>query len=193
MDSNGVFQNASSGFGYGRYPQIDPTIDTTKLAAVSTWHVLQAFLGALPQLDARIGQKRLFNLWTESYGGHYGPAFYKHFEEQNRMIANGSVKGVQLTFATLGIGNGMIDMKIQAPFYPVFAMNNSYGIKTTSKSVEEEMLRNIYKPGGCIDTMNICAKANRSASDLRRFCSSTRTACEYEVMNVWDNNTSRGR
>ena len=53
----------------GEYPVINATeLSTTDLAAVATWHVLQGFLSALPQLDGKVANKT-FNLWTESYGG----------------------------------------------------------------------------------------------------------------------------
>jgi carboxypeptidase C (cathepsin A) len=69
----GNTENATYGGIDGEYPVIDAsTMDTTDLAAVAAWHVLQGFLGALPQLDSPITSK-VFNLWTESYGGHYGP------------------------------------------------------------------------------------------------------------------------
>jgi hypothetical protein len=69
----GSFMNATEANATGTYPVINATeIDTTDLAAVAAWHVLQGFLGALPQLDAEIGSNKEFNLWTESYGGHYG-------------------------------------------------------------------------------------------------------------------------
>ena len=59
----------------GEYPVINATkIDTTDLAAVATWHVLQGFLSELPQLDGKVKSKT-FNLWTESYGGKY---LHKH-------------------------------------------------------------------------------------------------------------------
>lgn len=69
----GDFENASFAGAQGRYPVINASaLDTTDLSAVAAWHVLQGFLGGLPQLDAQIASKD-FNLWTESYGGHYGP------------------------------------------------------------------------------------------------------------------------
>lgn len=69
----GAFENASFAGPQGRYPVINATaLDTTDLAAVAAWHVLQGFLGGLPQLDGGISSRE-FNLWTESYGGHYGP------------------------------------------------------------------------------------------------------------------------
>jgi carboxypeptidase D len=56
------------------YPVINATaIDTTDMAAMAAWHILQGFYSALPQLDSKVKSKT-FNLWTESYGGHYGPS-----------------------------------------------------------------------------------------------------------------------
>lgn len=55
----------------GRYSEVDPyRFDTTDLAAVGTWEVLQAFIENLPVLDEKVAS-RSFNLWTESYGGRY--------------------------------------------------------------------------------------------------------------------------
>jgi hypothetical protein len=69
----GSFMNATQANATGTYPVINATeIDTTDLAAVAAWHVLQGFLSALSQLDCEIGSNKEFNLWTESYGGHYG-------------------------------------------------------------------------------------------------------------------------
>lgn len=63
----GVVENASFAGAQGEYPVINATaLDTTDLAAVAAWHVLQGFLGALPQLDGEITSKE-FNLWTERY------------------------------------------------------------------------------------------------------------------------------
>ncbi|KAJ2987934.1 hypothetical protein NUW58_g4241 [Xylaria curta] len=113
----------------GRYSDVNPyRYDTTQLAAVSTWEVLQALLEELPRLDKRV-KSRSFNLWTESYGGHYGPAFYKYFYDQNELIKNGTAKGVKLNMHTLGIINGIISASIQTPYYPEFAVHNTYGIK----------------------------------------------------------------
>ena len=71
----------------------------------------------MPQLDPAVNltTKKEFNLWTESYGGHYGPAFYKYFYDRNQEIANGTIAGIHLDFNTLGVGNGIIDEYIQAP------------------------------------------------------------------------------
>ncbi|TVY83355.1 Carboxypeptidase S1-like protein A [Lachnellula suecica] len=131
----GVYENASFAGVTGRYPAINASLlDTTDLAAIASWHVLQAFLTGLPQLDSNITSKE-FNLWTESYGGHYGPAFYNYFYEQNQLIENGTIEGVALNFNTLGVINGIIDEYIQAPYYPEFAVNNTYGITAYNDTV----------------------------------------------------------
>ena len=84
----GAFMNASVAKPDGIYPVINVTaIDTTDLAAMAAWEVFQGFLGALPQLDPGLNVKKEFNLWTESYGGHYGPSFYNYFYNQNQLIA----------------------------------------------------------------------------------------------------------
>lgn len=105
----------------GRYSYVDPyRFETTKLAATGAWEVLQGFLDLLPTLDSSI-TSRTFNLWTESYGGHWGPTFYRHFYEQNQAIQAGTAKGVELNMHTLGIINGIVSERIQAPYYPEFA------------------------------------------------------------------------
>lgn len=81
------------------YPVIDPTsIETTDMAAIAAWHILQGFLSALPQLDGKVGIDKEFNLWTESYGGHYGPSFSNEISKQNALISNGSIAGYPLRF-----------------------------------------------------------------------------------------------
>lgn len=47
--------------------------------------------------------------------------------------------GTQLNFDTLGIINGIIDEYIQAPYYPEFAVHNTYGIKAVNDTVYNYM------------------------------------------------------
>lgn len=102
---------------FGKWPLINASAtDTTALAAPAAYHTIQALFGALPQFGSKI-QSKSFNLWTESYGGHYGPLFYDYFEEQNQAVLNGSVGGYLLDFDTLGVGNGIIDYVIQGKYF----------------------------------------------------------------------------
>lgn len=61
--------------------------------------------------------------------------FFNHFHEENQKIESGKVDGIALDFDTLGIMNGIIDMAIQAPHYPEFAVHNTYGIKTVRSPI----------------------------------------------------------
>ena len=56
-----------------------------------------------------------------------GPVFAKFFEDQNELRKKGLLPSsiLEIKLATLGIINGFIDQKIQMPFYPKFANNNT--------------------------------------------------------------------
>ncbi|PYH72403.1 S10 family peptidase [Aspergillus vadensis CBS 113365] len=177
----GVVENASFAGVQGRYPVIDATIiDTTNIAARATWEVLQGFLGGLSQLDSEVKPKE-FNLWTESYGGHYGPAFFNHFYEQNSKIANGEVNGVQLNFNSLGIINGIIDAAIQANYYPDFAVNNTYGIKALNDTVYNYMKFANTMPNGCQDQVALCKSTNRTSLADYAICTEAANMCRDNV------------
>ncbi|KZF19851.1 putative carboxypeptidase S1 [Xylona heveae TC161] len=177
----GDFENSTVAGVDGRYPVIDPTkLDTTELAAAATYHVLQGFYSALPQLDSKIKSKS-FNLWTESYGGHYGPAFYDYFYEQNLKIANGSAQGVHLDFHSLGVGNGIIDEATQAPHYPEFAVNNTYGIKAYNDTVYEFVKFALNMPNGCLDQLSFCRQTNRTSLSDLAICTEAENMCRDNV------------
>ena len=155
-----TFLNTTQANATGTYPILDPvdvgTIDTTDLAAMAAWHVLQGFLSGLPKLNAAVAGVKDFNLWTESYGGHYGPAFFNYFQEQNAKIESGKMKGCKLNFATLGIGNGIIDEAVQAEWYPEFAMNNTYGIKAYNDTVYNYAKFATFMNNGCYQQIEFC-------------------------------------
>ncbi|KAI0431214.1 Alpha/Beta hydrolase protein [Xylaria sp. FL1042] len=165
----------------GRYSDVNPyRFDTTQLSAVGTWEVLQALLEDLPRLDSKV-KSRSFNLWTESYGGHYGPAFYKYFYDQNELIKNGSAKGVELNMHTLGIINGIVSASIQTPYYPEFAMNNTYGIKAVNDTIYNFMKMAWAVPDGCKDAIDYCIEGDRSTPDGLAVCSQAVGICRNMV------------
>lgn len=166
-------------------------MSTTDQAAVATWHVLQAFLANLPKLDSKVNIMN-FNLWTESYGGHYGPSFYSYFYEQNLAIANGSQTGVQLVMDTLGIINGIIDVGIQSPYYAEFAVNNTYGIKAISDSIYTKMKTAYTRPGGCRDLAAECADADVSTVQGQNICVMASNICYTETEKPYYTYSGRG-
>lgn len=71
-------------------------------------HFLQNFYAAFPTYESRD-----FALFTESYGGHYGPEFSEYFLTQNAAIDAGTVSGEKINLIALGINNGWIDPLLQ--------------------------------------------------------------------------------
>ena len=69
------------------------------------------------------------------------------------------MKGYPLNFNSLGIGNGIIDETIQAPQYPEFAMNNTYGIKAYNDTVYNYAKFATYMFDGCLDQIDGCKAA----------------------------------
>ena len=63
---------------------------------------------------------------------------------------------------TLGIINGIIDEQIQGPYYPEFAVNNTYGIKSINDTVYTFMKQAFYYPSGCNDQIEYCKQSDRS-------------------------------
>ncbi|KAF2862632.1 hypothetical protein K470DRAFT_212433 [Piedraia hortae CBS 480.64] len=198
-NATGAFLNASEAPPTGRYPVLDPidenTIDTTDLAAVAAWHILQGFLSGLGSLDSKIGTKKNFNLWTESYGGHYGPSFYHYFYDQNKSIQNGSVKGYPMNFNSLGVGNGIIDARIQASHYYEFAVNNTYGIKAYNDTVYNYAKFANIMYNGCQDQILYCREAAQVASshqDVDAVCAEALAMCRDNVEGVYYSYGERG-
>lgn len=89
-----VDQPIGTGFSYGT-----GDVDSAETAAPYVWNLLQAFYAQFPQYESRD-----FGLFTESYGGMYGPAFTSYFQEQNSAGA-----GEPINLVALGINNGWMD------------------------------------------------------------------------------------
>lgn len=104
-----VDQPTQAGFSYGG----NGTTSSVK-AAVVVWKLLQNFYAQFPTY-----KNRDFGLFTESYGGHYGPAFTHYFEEQNAAIDAGKIKGEKIHLVALGINNGLFDQRKSPPSAPL--------------------------------------------------------------------------
>lgn len=88
---------------------VNTTANSTIHAAHAIWHFAQTWFFEFPfykPADDRI------SLWTEGYGGHYGPQFLKFFRGQNERIKNGTIKEKGTKYIhldTLGIVNRLLD------------------------------------------------------------------------------------
>ena len=156
--ANGVPKQNNT-FLVGTFPSqlLSSSANGTANAARSLWHFAQVWFQTFPNYkpnDNRV------SIWTESYGGHYGPAFANFFQEQNEKIANGTWKDVGETYDihldTLGIINGCVDTLVQEPGYLQMAYNNTYGIQAINRTTYEAGMTSFTEPGGVREMIETC-------------------------------------
>ncbi|KAL8927941.1 MAG: hypothetical protein Q9208_002016 [Pyrenodesmia sp. 3 TL-2023] len=111
-----IDQPIGVGFSYGT-----DSVTSTVTAAPYVWKLLQAFYAQFPQY-----QNRDFAIFTESYGGHYGPEFADFFMQQNAAITAGGVVGHEVNLVALGINNGLFDAQLQEKAKIDYSYSNSY-------------------------------------------------------------------
>lgn len=175
------------------------TANTSAIAAQSIWHFLQTFLATFPQYnpglhpdgdgDGTVG----INLFTESYGGRFGPAMASYFAKQNDRRAVDPVFGnstLEIRLTSLGIMNGWIDLLVQMPFFPQFAYSNTYDIQAISQIQQLNALSAWSGAGGCQQLTTTCREQQLSfdAGDagnvqvVNDACSAAQTYCQNNVI-----------
>jgi len=164
-----IDQPVGVGFSHG-----DLNVGTSQQAAEDLWKFMQIFFS-----DPRFFKyaKNEFAIWTESYGGHYGPVTAAHFLNQNAAIANKSISGIPINLKVLGIGDGLTDPISQYPSYLTYAMNNSYH-PLVGDDVFQVANATMWRPFGCLDRMNQCAESNNDAST----CGLAQLICNYLIL-----------
>ena len=75
----------------------------------------------------------------------------------------------------------MIDLHTQAPYYPRFAMNNTYGIRAINESVVRSMYSACHKDGGCLDLLSRCGGADRFPDAGNQDCARAAYECRTYV------------
>lgn len=177
-------------FLVGTFPSqvINSTVNGTSNAARTLWHLAQVWFQNFP--DYKPNDNRV-SIWTESYGGKYGPAFAAFFQEQNEKIANGSWTDVGETYPihldTLGIINGCVDPIVQEPSYPEMAYNNTYGIEAINRTVYEAALAAFTAPGGVRELIETCRQlATESDPENQGNNATVNEACAAANDATWD-------
>jgi carboxypeptidase C (cathepsin A) len=143
------------------------TANTTQIAANAVWHFLQTFLASFPvynpgfKSNSSVVSTTGVNLFAESYGGLYGPVFADLFEQKNALRRSGQLsvnKTLEIKLTSLGIVNGVVDLKVQLPYYATFAYNNTYGIRPNNydQNAMNNQLTQLNAPGGCVDQITQC-------------------------------------
>ncbi|KAF8145371.1 serine carboxypeptidase [Mycena galopus ATCC 62051] len=163
-----IDQPVGVGFSHGT-----ETVGTSLEAAADVWTFLQIFLKN--SLFSNLAANDLA-IWTESYGGHYGPTFAAYFLSQNAAIAAGTVTGATLNLKTLGIGDGLTDPISQYPGYITYAGTNPYH-SLVSASVITKANTSWTKSGGCKAQITAC-----NAGGSNSVCSAAQSFCNNDIL-----------
>ncbi|QRW00147.1 Serine carboxypeptidase [Ceratobasidium sp. AG-Ba] len=169
-----IDQPVGVGYSYG-----DTVVGTSQDAAKAVWNMLQIFFK-----DAKFSKyaTRDFAIWTESYGGHYGPTFASYFLDQNAAIAAGTIAGTKINLKVLSVGNGLTDPYSQYPGYVKYAQSNPYHALVSSSTIKSAN-NSLYQSGGC---MSQIAKCNNGGSDSD--CSNAQSYCNSKVLSPLSGN-----
>ncbi|GME33913.1 carboxypeptidase s1 [Neofusicoccum parvum] len=169
----------------GRWAVIDPTKeDNSPLAAMTAWELVQGFYSALPQLNSEI-ESTDFHLWAESFGGHWGPAFFTYFHDQNEKIDQNTSTGRKLNMKSLGIVNGIVDEPTQTEYLLRFTHENTYGVKLINDTIYDHGDWALRRPGGCQEKLDYCAYLDRESLTRRVSCSAAQFICQADVEGLY--------
>jgi Serine carboxypeptidase len=169
--TDGTIPQQNNTLYVGTFPSTDnsSTTNGTQNSARAIWHFAQEWFQEFPAYkpnDDRI------SIWSQSYGGHYGPSFTAYFQQQNEKIANRSIttdgETYYINLDTLGIISGCIDLLTQELSYPEMAYNNTYGIQVINETAYQQAITDWSKAGGCRDLILRC-RALASEGDPMAF------------------------
>lgn len=158
-----IDQPIGTGFSYGT-----SNTSTSLTASPYVWKLIQNFYAAFPDYKSRD-----FGIFTESYGGHYGPEFVRYILEQNRKIEASTLKGEKINIVALGINNGWINPADAYKGMINFAADNKYKPMLTAS--QKTTYLNTFKTR-CLPLLEKCWK-----SDSNSDCSRSNTMCKITI------------
>lgn len=163
-----IDQPVGVGFSHGT-----TTVGTSQQAASDIWNFLQIWFS-----DSRFSKfaKNDFAIWTESYGGHYGPTFAAYFLQQNAAIAAGTLQGIPINLKVLGVGDGLTDPLSQYPGYISYAASNPYHPLVSSSTLSRAN-SSFTRSGGCRDQIQSCYSSGSTST-----CSSAQSFCNNNIL-----------
>ncbi|KAI8060604.1 Alpha/Beta hydrolase protein [Gongronella butleri] len=172
--TNILFLDQPAGTGFSKGTRVNTTTDAVELIYES----LQLFMDVFPKY-----RNLRFNLFGESFAGHFLPALGSYI-----MDRNSPGNPANLNLAAMGIGNGIVDVLNQLPFDETMACQSDYGSVLTPAQCQsmvnntpacEALLQTCDTTGAiddCVKATNFCADnveqvynkyANRSIYDIR--------------------------
>ena len=194
----------------GTFPSGNPqnTANTTQNAAMAVYHLIQGLSSVLPNYILDKNAPLGINLFTESYGGHYGPVFADAWVKENdklrkrgamphsksaRTRTTTPAKAREIKLASLGIMNGCIDDLIQGKRYAEMAINNTYGIQLIDQATADGINAAFDAPEtGCNDLVMSCRQAQAALdpnetgtnTDVNNLCAYAAGTCQQLLLPV---------
>ena len=154
--------------------------NSTAHAAHALWHFAQVWFEEFTPYKPN---DEKISIWTESYGGKYGPAFTAFFAEQNDKVAKGIISGPGTHYIhldTLGLVNTCIDSLDSGRSYPDMAFNNTYGIQAVNESIYKQAVFEWERAGGLVDRITACEEiAQRLDPDGRGNVEEVNKICRH--------------
>ncbi|KAF2430909.1 putative carboxypeptidase S1 [Tothia fuscella] len=129
------------------------TAQSTGVAARTMWVFMQTFLQEFTEFKPK---NKAVGLWSTGYGGRWAPSFGAYFL---RRSAQKNKNEVPINVETIGVVNGFIDMLVQQPTLPLFAFNNTYGIKAINQGDYQGVMKRYGLEDGCANNLAACRKA----------------------------------
>jgi carboxypeptidase C (cathepsin A) len=145
----------------------DHSTDAYRVPKLTVWTLLQGFYTQFPQYE-----NRDFGIFTESYGGHYGPEFTYYFEQQNAAIAAGTITGHKINIVALGVNNGWFDPATGYKAYIDYSYSNPY--RQLISAANRTSYMNSYNTQ-CLPALQTCDQtaSNRDCVDADNLCYNT--------------------
>ncbi|KGO41864.1 Peptidase S10, serine carboxypeptidase [Penicillium expansum] len=175
------------------------TANTTANAARHLWNFAQVWLQDFDVYKDQSENDRV-SIWTESYGGRYGPGFAAYFHQQNEKITAPDTF-TPINLDTLGVINGCIDLRKQETADPDYAYNrNTFGVTAIDRTQWADAIEDYEKPSGCQDQIDNClhlaAKHDPhmygNVTLVNNACFDTSTNCQAEVEAAYIFTSNRG-
>jgi carboxypeptidase C (cathepsin A) len=159
-----IDQPVGVGFSYG-----NNNVSSSVTASPYVWKLIQNFYASFPEYKSRE-----FGIFTESYGGHYGPEFARYIQAQNKAIAAGTVKGEKIKLTGLGINNGWINPADNYKALIDYQVNNKYKKNMITEATSQRLM-NLYKTR-CVPQLQQCWKSNTNAD-----CQTAMVTCKSGI------------
>jgi carboxypeptidase D len=90
------------------------------------------------------------------------------------------------------IGNGIIDVSVQAEYYAEFAVNNTYGIQAYNDTIYSHTKFSYSMPNGCQNQIEDCRSVSPDDLAYHAICSEAQNMCRDNVEAMYYYFSGRG-